>query len=190
MSTNWTGSDFEIDQMGIKFEGGEAYESVNCLGSVEEEMEAKVVTKSCRGVVAKTRVKGTGAGTLKISAHIPWAVYTKAYGMELETLIEGVKAYGRNSVHKGMSVVMHVLDEDNNEKLKAYPNCIISSGGVTRKTENGAEEVAEIELEIAVMPDDYGNGLYEAVVDELTDETAKTTWMTAFAPELVQVKNA
>lgn len=190
MSTNWTGSDFEIDQMGIKFEGTEAYQSVNCLGSVEEEMEAKVVTKSCRGVVAKTRVKGTGAGTLKISAHIPWAVYTAAYGMELTSLIEGVKAYGRNSIHKVMSVVMHVLDEDNNEKLKAYPNCIISSGGVTRKTENGAEEVAELELEISVMPDDYGNGLYEAVIDELTDETVKTTWMTAFNPEMVQVASA
>ena len=190
MPTNWTGSDFEIDQMGIKFENGSAYESVNCLGSVEEEMEAKVVTKSCRGVVAKTRVKGTGAGTLKISAHVPWAVYTHAYGMELESLIEGVKAYGRNSIHKVMSIVMHVLDEDNNEKLKAYPNCIISSGGVSRKVENGAEEVAEIELEVAVMPDEFGNGLYEAVVDELTDSTAKTTWMTAFTPEMVQVKSA
>ncbi len=190
MSSNWTGSDFEIDQLGIKFEGADAYESVNCIGSVEEEMEAKVVTKKCRGVVAKTRVKGTGAGTLKITAHIPWAVYTQAYGMELDSVIEGVKAYGRNSIHKVMGLVMHVLDEDNNEKLKAYPNCIISSGGVARKTENGAEEVAEIELEISVMPDDYGNGLYEAVVDELTDETVKNTWLTAFTPELVQVKSA
>lgn len=190
MSTNWTGSDFEIDQLGLKFEGSEAFESVNCLGSVEEEMEAKVVTKSCRGVVAKTRVKGTGAGTLKISAHIPWAVYINAFGMELDTLIEGVRAYGRNSRHKTFAAVMHVLDEDGNEKLKAYPNCIISSGGPARKTENGAEEVAELELEISVMPDDYGNGLYETVVDELTNETVKTTWMTAFTPEMVQVASA
>lgn len=190
MSTNWTGSDFEIDQLGIKFEGESAYESVNCIGSVEEEMEAKVVTKKCRGVVAKTRVKGTGAGTLKISAHIPWAVYTKAYGMELDTLMAGVKAYGRNSIHKVFGLVMHVLDEDGNEKLKAYPNCIISSGGVTRKTENGAEEVAELELEVSVMPDEFGNGLYEAVMDELTDSTAKTTWMTAFTPAMVQVESA
>lgn len=190
MATNWTGSDFEIDQLGIKFEGESAYETVKCIGSVEETMDAKVVTKKCRGVVAKTRVKGTGAGTLKISAHIPWAIYVKAYGMELDSLIEGVKAYGKNSIHKVMSVVAHVLDEDNNEKLKAYPNCIISSGGVSRKTENGAEEVAEIELEISVMPDDHGNGLYETVVDELTDETVKTTWMTAFTPEMVQVASA
>lgn len=187
--SNWTGSEFEVDQMGMKFEGGEAYESVNCLGSVEEEMTVKTVTKSCRGVVAKKRSKGTGEGTLKISAHIPYAVYVSAFGMELDSLIKGVKAYGRNSVHKPFALVMHTLDEDGNEKLKAYPNCVITTG-VARKVENGAEEVAELELEIGVMPDDHGNGLYEAVVADLTDETVKTTWMTAFTPALVQVASA
>lgn len=186
---NWTGSDFELDQLGLKFEGESAYESVNCVGSLEEEMTVKSVTKSCRGVVVKKRSKGTGEGTLKVTAHIPWAVFTKAYGMELDTLIEGVKAYGRNSIHKTFAAVAHVLDEDGNEKYKAYPNCVINTG-VVRKIENGAEEVAEMELEIGVMPDEYGNGLYEAVAAELTDETVKNTWMTAFTPELVQVESA
>jgi len=54
----------------------------------------------------------------------------------------------------------------------------------------GAEEVAELELEIGVMPDSYGNGMYEAVVSELTDASLKNTWMTAFTPELVQVASA
>lgn len=186
---NWTGSDFELDQLGMKFEGEEAYETVDCVGSCEEEMAVKSVTKSCRGVVVKKRSKGTGEGTLKVTAHIPWAIFTKAYGMELDTLVEGVKAYGRNSIHKTFSLVAHVLDEDNNEKLKAYPNCIINTG-VVRKIENGAEEVAEMELEIGVMPDEHGNGLYEAVVAELTDENVKNTWMTAFTPALVQVESA
>ena len=183
--TNGVFSDFELRQMGWKFAGSEEYKSVNCVGSCEEEMESKTITKSCRGVVVKTVSRGTGAGTLKITAHVPWAVYHEAYGMEIDTLIEGVKAYGRNSFHKGFGIVMDIFDEDNVEKLKAYPNCVITTG-VTRKIENGAEEVAELELEISVMPDDYGNGLYEAVVTELTDETAKTTWMSAFTPELVQ----
>lgn len=182
-------SDFELDQLGVKFTGGEKYEAVNCVGSCEEEMESKTITKSCRGVVVKTLSRGTGKGTLKLTAHIPWAVYNEAYGMELETLVEGVKAYGRNSIHKGFSVVMHIKDEDGVEKLKAYPNCIITTG-VARKIENGAEEVAELELEIAVSPDEYGNGLYEAIVSELTDETIKTTWMSAFTPELVQIDAA
>ena len=187
--TNGVFSDFELDQMGLKFNGSEAYESVNCVGSCEEEMESKTITKSCRGVVVKTVSRGTGAGTLKVSAHIPWAVYTKAYGMELSTLIEGVKAYGRNSTHATFSVVMHIKDEDGVEKLKAYPNCVMSTG-VSRKIENGAEEVAELELEISIMPDSFGNGMYEAIVSDLTDEAVKTTWMTAFTPELVQTVTA
>lgn len=188
--TNGVFSDFELDQLGIKFKDAEAYQSVNCVGSCEEEMTAKVITKSCRGVVVKTVTKGTGNGTLKITAHIPWAVYTEFYGMTLDTLIKGVKAYGRNSVHKGFGVVMHVNDEDGDEKYKAYPNCVMQTG-VARKIENGAEEVAELEIEVAVMPDEYGNGLYEALAIELTDEDVKLQWMTAFEPALVQgVANA
>lgn len=187
--TNGVYSDFSVDQMGLKFADGNAYESVNCVGALEEEMESKTVTKKCRGVVAKTRTRGTGAGTLKITAHIPWAIYTKAYGMELDTLIEGVKAYGRNSVHKVFALVLHVEDEDGVEKFKAYPNCIITTG-VSRKIENGAEEVAEIELEVSIMPDDYGNGVYEAIDNELTDETIKNKWMSEFAPSMVQLASA
>lgn len=185
----WTGSDFELRKIGFKFEGEDAYTAVECIGSCEEEMTVKTVTKSCRGVVKKRRSRGTGEGTLKITAHIPWAVYTKAYGMELDTLIEGVKAYGSNSIHKNFALVADVFDEDNNEKLKAYPNAVMTTG-VVRKIENGAEEVAEMELEIGVSPDDYGNGLYEAVVTELTDDNVKNTWMTAFSPELVQLEKA
>ena len=182
-------SDFELEEIGIKFKSKDTYSSVKCVGSCEEEMEAKTITKSCRGVVVKKIVKGTGNGTLKITAHIPWAIYTEMYGMELDTLIEGVKAYGRNSVHNNFSSTMHIKDEDGVEKYKAYPNCVISTGTV-RKIENGAETVAELELEVSVMPDEYGNGLYEALADDLADETVKTTWMTAFTPELVQIKSA
>ena len=187
--TNGVFSDFELDKMGIKFADAEAYQSGNCVGSCEEEMETKPITKSCRGVVVKKIVKGTGSGTLKISAHIPWEVYTEFYGMGLDTLLEGVKAYGRNSRHKAFGIVMHITDEDGAEKLKAYPNCIMETG-VTRKIENGAEEVAELEVEVSVMPDEYGNGMYEALVSELTDESVKEKWLTEFTPDLVQIANA
>ena len=182
-------SEYELREMGIKFKSGSEYISANCVGSCEEELETKVITKKCRGVIAKITVKGTGNGTLKISLHMPYEIYKQAYGMELDELIKGVTAYGQNSRHEAFSVVQHVYDEDGNEKFKAYPNCIIQSG-VTRKIENGAEEVAEIELEISVMPDDYGNGMYEALASELSDTNVKTEWMTAFEPSLVQVANA
>lgn len=177
-------SDFELRAMSWKFKSSDAYSPVNCVGSCEEEMEVKPITKSCRGVVVKKVNKGTGNGTLKISAHIPWAEYTQAFGMNLDTLIDGVKAYGQHSVHEEFSVVMDVYDEDGIEKLKAYPKCVMETG-VARKIENGAEEVAEIEAEIYVMPDEYGNGLYEALADEIAEEVA-STWMTAFTPALVQ----
>lgn len=179
-------SEYELRRMGIKISGeGETYQEANCVGSCEEEMETKVVTKSCRGVVVKTRVKGTGNGTLNISMHIPMKIFNGVFGMNIQGLIEGVKAYGQNSVHPEFSITQDVFDEDGKEKFKAYPRCIMQSG-VARSIENGAEEVAEVEMEVSIMPDEYGNGMYEALADDLTDETAKTTWMTAFTPEMVQ----
>ncbi len=186
--TNGVYSEYELRAMGIKFKSSEEYLAANCVGSSEEEMESKVVTKSCRGVVAKTTVKGTGNGTLNISMHCPKEVYDNAYGMNLDTLIEGVKAYGQNSVHEAFSIVQQVFDEDGVEKFKAYPNCIMKNG-VTRSIENGAEEVAETEMEVSVMPDEFGNGVYEALASELSTEV-KSQWMTAFTPSLVQVASA
>ena len=181
-------SEYELRKMGIKFKSGTEYQSADCVGSCEEELETKVITKKCRGNVIKTTVKGTGSGTLTISMHMPIEIYAQAYGMNLDTLIEGVKAYGQNSRHEGFAIVQDVFDEDGVEKFKAYPNCIIQTG-VSRKIENGAEEVAEIELEVSVMPDEYGNGMYEALASDL-DETVKTKWMTAFTPDIVQVASA
>lgn len=178
-------SEYEVDELGFKFEDDTAYQSAKCIGASEEEMEVKVITKLCRGVVAKEKVKGTGRGTVKITAHIPYDIYVAMYGMELDTLLAGVRGYGRNSVHKHFSMVAHVTDEDGHEKLKAYPNCVVKTGK-SSKIENGAEEVAQIELEVSVSPDEYGQGVYEAVVDTSLDETVKDTWMTAFTPTLVQ----
>lgn len=180
-------SEFELDQFAVKFHGETSaeYKPMNCIGSLEEALESKTVTKSCRGVVVKTRSRGTGTGTLNISAHVPMDIYNSAYGMELDSLLDGVKAYGRNSVHKPFSAVAHVMDEDGVEKYKAYPNCIMTAG-VSRKIENGTEEVAELELEISIMPDDFGNGMYEALADDL-DESVKNKWMNAFTPDIVQV---
>lgn len=178
-------SEYELRKMSIKVGEEGQYKSADCVGSCEEEMETKVVTKSCRGVVAKTRVWGTGNGTLNISAHMPMDIYHDVFGMMADGLLEGVYAYGKPSVHPTFSITQEVYDEDGNKKFKAYPNCIMQSG-VARSIENGAEEVAEIEMEVSVMPDEEGFGLYEALESELTDDTAKTTWMTAFTPELVK----
>ena len=187
--TNGVFSEFELEEMGIKFASSEEYQAANCVGSSEEEMNVKVVSKKCRGAVVKKVPKGDGTGALKISMHMPYEIYKKAYGMELDTLVDGVSAYCRNSRHESFAITQHVYDEDGAEMFKAYPNCIIEKGK-TSKIENGTEEVAEIELEVSVMPDEYGNGVYSALAEELTDETIKNTWMTAFTPNMVQVAEA
>lgn len=183
-STSTVFSDFELEKIGFKFKSDSAYRAVECVGSMEEEMESKTVTKKCRGVVKKKKTRGTGNGTIKISLHMPWDIYTQAYGMNLSSLINGVKAYGRNSVHEEFAMVGDVKDEDGVEKFLAYPNAVLESG-TAKKIENGAEEVAEVELEIAVMPDEYGNGKYEALADDI-DDTVAESWMTSFTPALVQ----
>ena len=184
-NTSQVFSEYELKSMGIKIAGTDEYKAADCVGSSEEELECKIITKKCRGVIAKTVVRGTGNGTLKLSMHMPKDIYDEMYGMKMDTLIEGVRGYGQNSRHKEMSITQDVFDEDGNEKFKAYPNCILKSG-VKRTIQNGAEEVAEMELEISVMPDEFGMGMYEALASELVNETAKSTWMTAFTPELVQ----
>lgn len=186
--TNGVFSDFEIDKMNVKFKDAAEVIAMNCLGSLEEEMTSKAITKKCRGVTIKNIVKGTGEGTLKISAHVPYAIFADAFGMELDTLKEGVRAYGSNSRHKEFCLTAHVVDEDGVEKYKAYPNCICSARP-TVKVENGAEEVAEVEMEIAVAPDETGNGMYEALAEGL-DEAIATAWMDSFKTELVSVTSA
>lgn len=178
-------SEYDVRQMNAIFDDGDVG-TIKCVGSLEEESTVLTVTKNCRGVVSKTRTKGTGSGTLTVTAHIPIAIYRKMLAMSDEKLKSGVYAYGRNSLHPKFVLTADVFDEDDNEKFKAWPVCTMNTGPA-RTVENGAEEVAEVECEIAFNPDDYGYGSYEATVADLSDNDAKTKWMTEFDPELVRV---
>lgn len=186
--TNGVFSDFEIDRIGVKFADAEATVAMNCVGSVEEELTAKAVTKKCRGVVIKNTVRGTGEGTLTISAHVPHEIFKTAFGMALDTLKEGVTAYGSNSRHKEFTLTLHVVDEDGAEKYKAYPKCIFAARP-TISTENGAEEVAEVEMTVTIAPDEHGNGMYEALAEGLSEDIS-SKWMDNFTPALVNVEAA
>lgn len=185
-----TYSDYEIKNTAIKFnkENDIAATKIGCVGKLEDEMETKTVTKKCEGRVVKSRTKGTGFGTIKISAHINYDVYTRMYGMYFTELAPGVFAYGKDSKHEEFTLMGEVYDEDDVKKLVAYPNCTVSSGKAT-KIENGAEEVAEVEFEIAVCPDDYGFGKYEAIEEMLEDDNIKSKWMTSFSHDLVKASN-
>ena len=177
-------SEYEIKNASVKFDGSETFEKLGCVGSIDESMETVTVTKKCEGTVTKSVTRGTGNGELKISLHMRYDLYVQVFGMQDNALKSGVVGYGRTSRHKAFALVAEVKDEDNNTKYIAYPK-LVASSGIANKIENGAEEVAEIELTVAVNPDENGFGKYEAL-DKLLDETIKGQWMTAFTPDLVK----
>ena len=177
-------SEYEIKETAIKFKGDEAFQSIGCVGSFEEELETRIVTKKCEGVVVKSVTRGAGSGTVSMSLHINYNLYVKMFGMESAELKDGVMGYGKDSVHNSFALVAKVKDEDGKVKFIAYPNCIVNTG-LANKIENGAEEVAELEMEITIQPDENGFAKYEAL-DTLLDAGLKGQWMTAFTPELVK----
>lgn len=188
MGTIYNGvfSEFEITRMAIKMADEATFTAANCVATFEEELETKVVTKKCRGKNQLTRPRGTGAGTIKATLHIPYALLIKFRGMEDTSLTDGVYAYGENSRHKEFTLTCLVKDEDGNYKVKAYPRCIIQNG-IPSKIENEGTEVSESEIEISVMPDTYGYGMYERAIalgtagaDELVE-----SWLTNWSRSLV-----
>lgn len=175
-------SDYEITKIGFKT-GNNQTTVVECIGSAEESMTSRTITKKCRGVTVKSITKGTGEGTLKVSLHLPYQLYLETFGMTSENLATGVNGYGQNSKHIEFTLTAQVLDEDGTSKYKAYPKCCIATKP-TVKIENGSETVAEIETEITIMPDEYGYGMYECLVDEVSD-TIKNSWISNFTTSLV-----
>lgn len=182
--TNGVFSEFEVKEQYIKMADEDSYSTMSCVGSSEEDLEVKIITKKCRGAIAKEKVKGTGNGTLTESLHVPRDIYNKMYNMNRPNLKKGVYAYGQNSSHPEFSITQRVLDEDDVEKFKAYPRCVLESGP-KRPVENGQEEVPELELTIKLLPDDNGECMYEALKSELDEETAGK-WLEHFETSLVQ----
>lgn len=179
-------SDFELDQFAIKVAGDNAFERDDCVGSLEEDLEAITVTKKCRGIIRKSRTRGSGSGTLTISMHVKKHLADKISGMYSEGLTDGVVGYGAVSIHPEFVAVARVKDEDGIIKYKGYPKCTLTKRP-TISIENGAEEVAEVEMEIALAADDYNLCMYEAIEEELTgNQLTPENWMTDFSSELAQ----
>lgn len=180
-------SEYELREFAIKFNDEEegTFTHADCVGTWEDEGETLVVTKNCRGKVAKKRTTGTGSGTVTASAHWPAILLAKMFDMEREELAPGVQGYGRDNRHKEFTAVCKVLDEDGNVKYLAYPKMVANTNA--RSIENGGEEVSEKEIEFSYMPDDNGYGVYEALEADLgTDANSlKTKWMTAWEPSLM-----
>lgn len=182
-------SKYEIKKSHIKVANDAKAYSLNCMGSLETELNMKTVTKSCEGVVKKKRNRGDGTGTATMSLHIPLELYYKIYGMDVKGLKEGIKAYGKNSVHPEFSFTGLVKDEDGNELLLALPVCVASTGPKDN-IENGAEEVAEVEIEVDLMPDENDECKYECLVDKLPEDIQTDKWLSEFDPSMVVAPGA
>lgn len=182
-------SRYEVKKSKVKVDGATSLFTLNCVGSLDTELNMKTVSKSCEGVVVKKRNRGTGDGKATLSLHIPYSLYTEIYGMKQQGLITGVSAYGKSSIHKSFSYTGVVLDEDGVELLIALPNCMVASAPKWT-VENGSEEVKEMELELDLMPDEYGFCEYEAVVSELPETVTVEKWLSEFKPSMLQAPAA
>lgn len=182
-------SPYECDQLAIKVAGDEEYTRDDCIGKLSVERETKTVTKSCRGVVKKRKTKPTGNGTITLSLHIKLSLYRAINNMVNEGLQPGVYAFDNTAAMPEFSIAARVKDEDDNVMFKGFPRCKIEEIN-SLNIENGAEEVAEVEMTVSYMPDDYNKGEYEALETELTGTVLNANnWMTDFSSELAQLSS-
>jgi hypothetical protein len=165
-----------VQQTGTKF---------GLLGSVEGETEVIEIVKKAEGIEVKRKSKPVKM-TLTVSGHIPVKVARDFFGLKTDGLKPGIWAYGTLSKGKDFVFTADVIDEfEDIVKLIAFANCS-DTAGFKIAIENGADEVAMVELEFTALKDSLGNFYYEALVDELADATVATQWHTKFDAALVE----
>ncbi|WP_367590228.1 hypothetical protein [Heyndrickxia ginsengihumi] len=124
--------------------------------------------------------------TLKINAHVQVAPLRKIFGLSNEGLKPGIYSYGSDSIGEEFVLTADAIDDfEDVTKLIAFPNCS-SSTGLTLSIENGADEVAELELEFTAMIDDNNKCYYEAFISELDDPSLADQWRKNFSYDVVK----
>ncbi|WBY48102.1 phage tail protein [Latilactobacillus curvatus] len=178
--------EYKVTNASIQWYDGKAYTpgvALGCTGKLELETEMKTVTKKCEGdevrhVDIPTQVKGTWTG------HLPVENLRKVWGLATDGLKEGIFAYGTGSRQGRGILTFEVLDLDEQvHMMRAFANMQFS-GGLKWELENGSEEIAEIEQEFISMKDSNNKFFYEALTNELKDETLVKDWLTKFSPDM------
>lgn len=174
-----------ISNFAIKFKKDQVAQAFGCVGSIEGETEMLTIVKKCEGVETKSKSRPQKM-TLTLNAHVRVDPLRRIFGLSNEGLKPGVYSYGSDSLGEDFALTADVIDDfEELTKLIAFPNCS-SSTGLTLNIENGADEVAELELEYTAMVDSNRKCYYEAFVDEVSDTTVINQWHTNFTPELVK----
>lgn len=158
--------------------------SFGCIGTLEGSSDIATVEKKCEGAVVKT-VKKVNKVDVTLTGHPYVAVLRNVAGMTNEGLKEGIYGYGSNIKAKKIIFTAKVEDMEGNIKYIAFPN-MDDVSGLTISINNDVTEIEMKNFEFSALKDENGMFYYEALEDEITDETVKTKWLTAFTPELVK----
>lgn len=177
-----------INNAAVQYKNGATYApgtAFGCIGSIEGETEITTKQLKCGAIILKENSKATKSTLTVTLADVPVQVARDYFGYSNEGLKDGVYSYGTNSKGKEFIFTAEEVDDfEETTKLIAFPKCV-SATGYKISVDNSSDEVANIEFEITALPDAHGQIVYEAFVAEVTDETIKNQWHTAFTRELV-----
>lgn len=178
-----------IKNTSVQFHGSDGQiepgQKIGCVGSLSGETQMRELIKRCEGVEVRKRTRPERMD-LTLSAHVKVGIVRDIFGLSNDDLKAGVYKYSKDAKGKEFTLTADVVDEfEDVTKLIAFPKSI-SATGLQFTVENGADEVAEMELSFSVYPDENGNFYYEALTSELDDETLADTWHTEFSYELIE----
>ncbi|WP_340689497.1 phage tail protein [Halobacillus kuroshimensis] len=178
-----------ITNLGVQMVGDDGTkedgQKFGAAGSVGGETTLREITKTEEGIEVAKKVKPQKMD-LTVTGHVQVSVLRDIFGFKTDDLKPGVYSYGSDSKGKRFTLTADAIDEfEDVTKLMAFPNCT-SAIGFVFTIENGADEVALMELTLSAYPDDTKQIYYEALIDELDDVTVSDTWHTQFDRTLVE----
>lgn len=174
-----------IKRIAFNFKNAENAIATDCNGQLDGETEMQTVVKKCGATEVKSKSKPINM-TVTITAHVPMEVYRRFNGLKQDERIKpGIYSYGPDSVGEDFSLAAEIVDDfEENSKLVGMLACT-SNTGLTFSIENGADEVAALELETKVMQDEFGKFYHEAIVAEL-EEDLTDQWMTNLSDDVIK----
>lgn len=186
MTTVQTFDATAIKKISFLFKGDESATIADCVGKLNGTTKMQTVTKKCGKTEVKSITKPISM-EVKIQGHVPIELFRKFYGLSKDSRLKpGIYSYGADSVGKAFSLGILSEDEfEHQQQLIGMLNCS-AMNGLKFTIENGADTIAELELDVKVMVDEaYGKFYYDAFVSDLEDKTLVDLWMSKLKPEIL-----
>lgn len=185
VTTVTTFDNVSIKRISFNFKNSSNAIATDCNGQLDGETEMQTIVKKCGSTEVKSKAKPIGM-TVTITAHVPVDVYRRFNGLKQDERIKpGIYSYGPDSVGEDFALAAEIVDDfEENSKLVGMLQCA-SNTGLTFSIENGADEVAALELETKVMQDEFGKFYHEAIVAEL-EEDLTDQWMSTLSADVIK----